>query len=430
MDSSQIPASTPVTEEDVLLVLKKLKSNKAPGPNEIRNEHLKYAGPAFTQVLVQCALNSWKNGLPTACKIFDLVSLPKKGNTALPQNRRGIQIADKLYQIISAILARELRNGNEERLSEVQAGYRLKRGCRDQRFSFQMIIDTAMQLHEKPLFVALIDLEKAFDRVDRAALLEIMRSAGVENDLIAAANDLHTGTHAQVRWRGHRSDAFPTTWGVQQGSAASNPEWNLVADVLTRQIQEAVGPAVGITLYLPSTARTLFIGRGPLSTDLIVQVLMLLLADDIAVFAESADAIDHFLQMMNEVCTRWGFTISINKTHIMVVTGGDRPANPSVRITGQEIAVVEAAKYLVSWYTETNSLDKELNVRVGASYGAAKNLTRILQSRNVQLPKKLKVYNGLVLPILLYGAESWPYLLLKLPNWRHFIKFNFVRFLA
>ena len=159
---------------------------------------------------------------------------------------------------------------------------------------------------------------------------------------------------------------------------------------------------------MPRTERTFSIGRGPLPEDLIVHVLMLLLADDIAVFTESSDDLDHFIQMMNEVCTRWGFTISIDKTKILVITGGDRPAKPSIRINGQELEVVQAGKYLGSWYSENGSLNKELNVRVGASNGAARKLRNILHSRNVQISKKIKVYNGLVLPILLYGAESWP----------------------
>jgi hypothetical protein len=55
----------------------------------------------------------------------------------------------------------------------------------------------------EPLYVVLVDLEKAFDRVDRNALREIMRSAGVEEELITVADDLPSGTSARVRWRGH-----------------------------------------------------------------------------------------------------------------------------------------------------------------------------------------------------------------------------------
>ncbi|KAL4551777.1 hypothetical protein Ndes2526B_g06043 [Nannochloris sp. 'desiccata'] len=325
----------------------------------------------------------------------------------MPKNRRGIQIANKFYQIISSILAQRLRNGNEERLHESQAGFRLKPGCRDQRFSFQDIIDAAIE-RSKPLFVALIDIEKAFDSVDRPALLEIMRSAGVEEDLIDVADDLHSGTSARVRWRGHRSAEFSTSSGVQQGSAASNPEWNLVADVLTRQIQEAVEPHGGIQLFSKATSRTLTLGSTPLPDSVIVKILMLLLADDIASFSKDEAELDFLLQRINSICNRWGLKVSIDKTNILVIAGSDRPLDPHISINGEEIKVVENAKYLGSWYSNDGSIEKEINVRVGAAWGAVRKLGTVLRSRKVSIKAKLRLYHSLVIPILTYGAESWP----------------------
>ncbi|KAH7619091.1 putative LINE-1 retrotransposable element ORF2 protein [Nannochloris sp. 'desiccata'] len=408
IDSTSISAATPITVEEVHRALKLLKQKKAADPNGIRNEHLKYAGPVFTSVLVKFIMKGWSLGIPESFKVFDLiVSLPKKGDFAMPKNRRGIQIANKFYQIISSILAQRLRNGNEERLHESQAGFRLKPGCRDQRFSFQDIIDAAIE-RSKPLFVALIDIEKAFDSVDRPALLEIMRSAGVEEDLIDVADDLHSGTSARVRWRGHRSAEFSTSSGVQQGSAASNPEWNLVADVLTRQIQEAVEPHGGIQLFSKATSRTLTLGSTPLPDSVIVKILMLLLADDIASFSKDEAELDFLLQRINSICNRWGLKVSIDKTNILVIAGSDRPLDPHISINGEEIKVVENAKYLGSWYSNDGSIEKEINVRVGAAWGAVRKLGTVLRSRKVSIKAKLRLYHSLVIPILTYGAESWP----------------------
>jgi hypothetical protein len=235
-----------------------------------------------------------------------------------------------------------------------------------------------------------------------------MRSAGVEEELIAVADDLHSGTSARVRWRGHRSSEFHTSAGVQQGSAASNPEWNLVADVLTRQIMEAVAPNGGIELYSKTTSRTLSLGVNPLPDSVLHKILMLLLADDIVAFAKSEEELNFLLQQVNTVCSRWGLTVSISKTNILVIAGSDRPPDPQIVLNGDPIPVVEAAKYLGSWYSRSGSIEKEILVRIGQAWGAARKLSPILHSRKVSIKAKLRLYHSLIVPILTYGAESWP----------------------
>jgi hypothetical protein len=92
------------------------------------------------------------------------------------------------------------------------------------------------------------------------------------------------------------------------------------------------------------------------------------LADDIVVFAKSEVELDFLLQQMNAICTRWGFKISISKTNILVVARGARPTDPKIRLNEDEIPVVTDAKYLGSWYSNNGSIEKEINVRIGAAW--------------------------------------------------------------
>ncbi len=209
-----------------------------------------------------------------------------------------------------------------------------------------------------------------------------------------------------MRWRGHRSSEFQTSAGVQQGSAASCPEWNLVADVLTRQIMDAVAPNGGIELYSKTTSRTLRLGVNPLPDSILYKILMLLLADDIVAFAASIEEMDFLLQQVNTVCRRWGFTVSISKTNILVV--GDITPVPQIVINGDTVPVVEDAKYLGSWYSSSGSIEKEILVRIGQAWGAGRKLRTVLHSKKVSIRAKLRLYHSLIIPILTYGAESWP----------------------
>ena len=53
--------------------------------------------------------------------------------------------------------------------------------------------------HQLPLYGALVDLEKAFDRVDHRALLKILEHYGADTGILEQAMDLLTGTSARVR---------------------------------------------------------------------------------------------------------------------------------------------------------------------------------------------------------------------------------------
>ena len=104
----------------------------------------------------------WTGPLPPDSKIFDLIPVPKTINADLFSKYRGFQNGDKLYQIKSKIAAERLSDYNKTVLDEAQAGFRPWRGCRDQRFCLQVILDEAAE-RRRPVYLAFVDIAKAFD---------------------------------------------------------------------------------------------------------------------------------------------------------------------------------------------------------------------------------------------------------------------------
>ena len=64
------------------------------------------------------------------------------------------------------IRVRKLTDGAME---EEQSGFREGRGCADQIFTVRCLSEKYLEKH-KDVYVAFMDLEKAYDRVDREAL--------------------------------------------------------------------------------------------------------------------------------------------------------------------------------------------------------------------------------------------------------------------
>ena len=77
----------------------------------------------------------------------------------------------------------------EGRVMEEQGRFRAKRSCVDQVFTLRQVMEKAIE-ERRELFVAFIDLDKAYDRGNRVKLWETWRQAQVGEGLVRAVQAL------------------------------------------------------------------------------------------------------------------------------------------------------------------------------------------------------------------------------------------------
>ena len=70
-----------------------------------------------------------------------------------------------------------MRSKTEGEVMELQGGFRRGRGCADQIFTIRQLSEKA-QKNNKQMVTACIDLEKAYDKVSRDRLWQVMESCG------------------------------------------------------------------------------------------------------------------------------------------------------------------------------------------------------------------------------------------------------------
>ena len=167
------PHSTPLLNQhifrsEVTHALRQIESGKARGPDNIPNELLKFGGTTMVDsihlLFQRCQLQA---ETPTDWNEEFTKLLYKTGTRMNLDNYRGISLTSNVGKLFPKILAVRLSDTAEQLhwLPESQNGSRQSRRQEDQLFLLQTIIDI-QKINKAPLYLAFMDVRKAFDMVD------------------------------------------------------------------------------------------------------------------------------------------------------------------------------------------------------------------------------------------------------------------------
>ena len=167
----------PPSFDDVERAILRLKDNKAAGPHSIPTEVIKYGGCALHRRLHNFILDSWSaKYLPQQWKNANIVLIHKQmGDRAECGNSRGISLLSVAGKVPAKItLTRLLEHVVDLVLPESQCGFRRGRSTIDMIFVARQLQEKCREQHQD-LYLAFVDLTKAFDTVNRDLLWNILR---------------------------------------------------------------------------------------------------------------------------------------------------------------------------------------------------------------------------------------------------------------
>ncbi|KAK6747550.1 hypothetical protein RB195_000631 [Necator americanus] len=166
----------PPTESVVLVCIQKVKNGKSSGDDGIIAEMLKYLPPSgiseTTKIIRSMRIDkripgSWRHAI--------IIPLHKKLSVTDPRNYRGISLLRVMYKVLERIILNRLIKHRGEATRDEQAGFRPDLSTIDQVFILRRVTEI-WQWYSKPMQLAFLDFEAAFDSPHRGRLLNALRA--------------------------------------------------------------------------------------------------------------------------------------------------------------------------------------------------------------------------------------------------------------
>ena len=177
---------------------------------------------------------------------------------------------------------------------------------------------------------------------------------------------------------------------------------NLFWNQVVQEWKKRLGDAVGIRVSYKFSTRLQY--PRIKSNDGVAFVSEGLFADDMELITSTADDMVIAVATLDAVCLEWGLLISTQKTKVMT----DGIDDIQVEIRGQKLESVSNFVYLGRKLSRGNDLGPEVARRIGLAAAAFGLLRKPLWKKSeIDKETKFQVYKAVVLPTLLYGAETW-----------------------
>ena len=108
-------------------------------------------------------------------------------------------------------------------------------------------------------------------------------------------------------------------------------------------------------------------------------------------------------------CDNFGLTISTKKTEVLHQPApGTTYHQPNIKVGDTPLQTVSAFTYLGSSIAQNSTIDSEVSIRIAKAAAAFGRLRdNVWNRRGIRQHTKLKVYEAIVLPTLLYACETW-----------------------
>jgi len=435
--------------EEVDKALSDLNSGRAVGVDGIPAEFLKL--PVLADIIHNYCNRYWRGEADPMWLLTQLKLLPKKGDTTLVKNTRGIALICTVLKLINRLCLNRLR-ALDQHLEPFQNGFREGRGTTEQAMALQIIFDRA-KAAGNDCYALYVDYAKAFNSVTFEALRAALEAFSVPDALIecvlrcynghtisipdalpkkeepaaasaaaarcakrrgrrgrAAAPDESVGAGAPRDHADEKPPQYTVKSGVLQGDTCAPYLFVLVLNCILR---DSVNHEDGLRLdgadQVDSGVRTRpLLPRSAKERRCRIFIPWLGFADDLCYVTRSAAAAQRQLQALQRLSQQCGLGIDVakGKTEFMFMNNSNSGVEPGsiVAIDGKEVERVDSYTYLGQ---QPAAVEKAFVHRKQLAWLACRSFSQLWKS---SAPSELKerFVTSIVQTVFVYGGQAWP----------------------
>ena len=365
-----------ISSDLVRTYLKRVKPNKAEGPDEVYARILKECEREISVPLAIIFTKSLSDTeIPVDWKRANVVPIFKKGDKCKVENYRPVSLTSLVCKVLESIIKDKMLDflNENDLIRDTQHGFRKGRSCLTNLLAF---FDVATESFDKgkQLDVSYLDFSKAFDKVPHKRLGLQLNSHGIKGKALNWIESWLSGRQQRVVLNGTKSEWKEVRSGVPQGSVLGP----LLFLIFINTIEN------GISSNVLKFADDLKVFR------------MIEDKNDQEVFQSDLDKLLHWSEI-------WQMNFNHSKCKIMQI--GRVNNTGKYELSGQEMEQIQVEKDLgVMVNTRLSASDQVIQARKKA-LGMLGAINRNVCYTNEKVITKL--YCAYVRPTLEYCVQAW-----------------------
>ena len=389
----QVNKTVPDLDKNISLgelrkTIQSLPNRKAVGVDGLLNEMFKAGIDELSPSILLLFNNILNDGVfPELWTKGMIVPIAKSCGTDDPNNYRGITITSCLGKLFTKVMANRLTMwvSSTNILSEFQIGFKPGSRTADHVFVLKSMIDN-LKKRRKKLFACFVDFRKAFDSVWRDGLMFKLYKWGLGNKFCSLLQNMYSQLHSCVKVGNQITDYFVSEVGTRQGCNLSPNIFNLFINDLPKLLSKA-------------------------NTDPVIlsdkKIPILMYADDVVLLSQSESGLNRALNLLYIYCKKWKLEINTSKTKVMIFNSR-KHSHLNFYLGSKHIDICERYTYLGFVLTPSGKF-KSCMEHLAAKAKRAYNSYRFNMTPQSGCPVQVLqlLFDSLVTPVALYGAEIW-----------------------
>uniref|UniRef100_A0A914XQI0 Reverse transcriptase domain-containing protein n=1 Tax=Plectus sambesii TaxID=2011161 RepID=A0A914XQI0_9BILA len=279
-------------------------------------------------------------------------------------------------------LESEIRQALQKMKSETaeQAGFRQNFSTIDHIHAVNELIEKTTE-YNLPLFMVLVDYEKAFDSVENTSIWQALKRQNVPSNIITILKSIYRTSKSTIHI-GDASASVKVQRGVRQGDTISP---RLFTACLREALNSLNWQNKGINIdgcYLSHLA----------------------FADDVVIISHSYSQLCQMVKELAAASLQVGLKINIKKTKLLANCCSGRTP---IKICREEIAQVDEFVYLGQLISFPRDHMRKIRCRIQAGWNAFRKYRQYFTAQKIAIMHKRRLFNMCIVPSILFGAEIW-----------------------